>query len=124
MHSVNNSPVSVVGTCPIKVVLGDHSTDSLALVYVDIFCPCILGWQDLRCLRVLPKDFPAQQPWAPVPSAVQSPRQPFTPSPEDEAALLLCASDIKRVFPTVLSDVISDEPMNTDSPMDGFHAPS
>ena len=44
-------------------------------------------------------------------------RPPFTPSSEDEAALLLCTSDIERAFPTVLSDVISDEPMRTDSPM-------
>ena len=29
----------------------------------------------------------------------------------------MCASDIKRSFPTVLSDVISDDPMKTDSPM-------
>ena len=117
VHSVNNSPVSVLGTCPIKIVLGDHSTDSLALVCVDIFCPCILGWQALRSLRVLPRDFPTPQPVASALSAVQSTRSPFTLSPEDEAALLLCASDIKRSFPKVLCDVISDEPMRTDSPM-------
>ena len=117
VHSVNNSPVSVIGTCQIKVVLGSLSMDSLALVCKDIFCPCILGWQDLRALRVLTLDFPAQQPAPQSAAAVQCPRQPFTPSPEEEAALSICASDIKRAFPTVLSDVISDSPMNTDSPM-------
>ena len=42
---------------------------------------------------------------------------PFIPSPEDEAALVQCTKDLKKSFPSVLSDTLSDSPMITDSPM-------
>ena len=111
--------VQVVGTCVLKIQLGETATESLTIVCEDIFCSCILSWQNLRALGVIGASFPSPSPPPPRAAALATKycTMPFTPSPEDEAALVQCTKDLKQSFPSVLSDTLSDSLMITDSPM-------
>ena len=100
-----------------KLRLGQAETKSLALICENIFCQCILSWQNLQALGIISASFPLPDPAKPRTAAISDSATPFIPSQEDEAALTQCTSDLIKSFPSVLSDTLPDTPMITDSPM-------
>ena len=82
-----------------KIQLGTAATKSLALICKNIFCPCILSWQNLQALGIISVSFPLPGPAEPRTAALTNSATPFIPSPEDEAALLQCTSATARAAP-------------------------